>query len=220
MGLFSRKKDVPVEDPEIIDDPPGSGPWDEADLPERDGLIDAGALLLPVPPEASIQFSVDKARSIVLGVVYIKAQSAVQLQAFAAPKSSGIWEDVRADLISSIASQGGKFTEVEGNYGKEVYARMPVSGNEKAVTPVRYIGIDGPRWLLRVTVSGRAALDENLADTLLHEILDDLVVVRGQVPHPPREILELRIPKKSESHAPERPTLQLPQRGPEISEVR
>ncbi|MCI1675231.1 MAG: DUF3710 domain-containing protein [Ancrocorticia sp.] len=221
MGLFSRKKDKPVAEPAPEEETdPGIGPWDEESHPERSGLIDAGALLLVPVKGASIQFTVDRNRKVVLGVVYLKDNSAIQLQVFAAPKSRGLWDDVRADLVSSIASQGGKFEETTGEYGKEVDARMPVPGNAKGVAPVRYIGIDGPRWLLRVTVSGKAALDAELRGRLVHEVLDGLVVVRGQVPHPPREILELRIPRQKNDEDSQPTKLSPPKRGPEIAEVR
>ncbi len=219
MGLFSRKKDdVVVEIEDTEPDVPIIGPWDEADHPEREDRIDAGVLWLPQVEGAQIQFSIDKNRTVVLGMVYLKDRTAIQLQVFAAPKSGGLWEDIRADLISSVASQGGKFSEADGEFGHEVHAKMPVPGGQQ-VAPVRYIGIDGPRWLLRVTVSGKAANDETLSNQYLHEILDDLVVVRGQEPHPPRELLPLSLPKVK-AETPSRPTLELPRRGPEISEVR
>ncbi|MGO1591786.1 MAG: DUF3710 domain-containing protein [Ancrocorticia sp.] len=224
MGIFSRKKkgagasEEEVPDSEISE---ATGPFTEEDHPDRGELLDAGALWLPTVEGATVQFSVDKRRKLVLGVVYVKDNSALQLQVFAAPKSSGLWEDIRAELISAIAAQGGKSVQADGEYGAEVHAVMPAGDNKKPTSRVRYVGIDGPRWLLRATATGRAATDDAAASAIMHEVLDQLVVVRGQTPHPPRELLALEIPKKeSDTEESERPTLSLPKRGPEISEVR
>lgn len=232
MGLFSRKKkadevsspDQDVDTPDVADEygddvASDLGPFDEADQPELGDLLDAGALRIPAVDAATIQFSVDQGREVVLGAVYLLEQSAVQLQVFASPKTASLWEDIRAELISSIANQGGSSREHVGEYGSEVRAQMPSAGKGKAVQPVRYIGIDGPRWLLRVTVTGRAAVDEKVAARVLHAVLDQTVVVRGQTPFPPREILPLTVPRPN-TEKEEKPSLALPKRGPEIQEVR
>lgn len=231
MGFFSRKKeregaldkDGAVGDSDS-EDSPGVGPWDESDHPEQGDLLDAGSLWIPTIAGATIQFSVDQRRKIVLGAVYIKDNSALQLQVFAAPKSAGLWDDIRAELISAIAAQGGRSRQVEGEYGTEVLATMPTADKSK-VNPVRYVGIDGPRWLLRATVTGKGSTDNAAATAILHSVLDLVVVSRGQSPHPPRELLPLDVPKKksetdkAESEA-EALKISLPARGPEISEVR
>ena len=97
---------------------------------------------------------------------------------------------------------------------------MPVEGS-RTVNPVRYLGIDGPRWLLRATLTGRAAVDDAEARSLLRAVLDRLVVVRGVAAHPPRDILPLEVPRSGSKHPePQRDRISLPRRGPEISEVR
>ena len=157
MGLFGKKKaKVREAEADVVAEAEAAkavGPYDEADAPEDDELLECGALRLP--PVETIQFTVERSREVVLGAVYIVGESALQLQVFAAPKSSGLWDDVRADMISSIASQGGSSREAEGDYGQEIHAQMPVEGS-RTVNPVRYLGIDGPRWLLRAPPIRRA----------------------------------------------------------------
>ncbi|MCF2706311.1 DUF3710 domain-containing protein [Arcanobacterium haemolyticum] len=225
MGLFSRKKKAVAEEAiptqEETEQSAGIGPWDEADVDGIGSRLDAGALWLPIVKDAAIQFSVDQNRQVVLGAVYIKQQTAVQLQVFAAPKSSELWDDVRAEVIETIAKQGGSSRDNEGEYGTEIRAHMPVPGNARGVQPIRYLGIDGPRWLLRVTVTGCGAVDEEIYTSFVHEVLDDLVVVRGNTPHPPRELLELRVPQVAKTdESPSRPKIELPKRGPEIQDIR
>lgn len=196
MGWFSRKKDY--EEPEVVEgldteETPTEGPWDEADYPERGQLLDAGSLWIPAVTGTTLQFSMDKSRKQVLGIVYLKDNSALQMQAFAAPRSRGLWDEVRRDMLTSIAKQGGSSKEAEGPFGPELVAQMPVP-NQTNPAPHRFLGIDGPRWLLRATLYGRAGSDEAAANEML-DILRQVVVVRGQTPHPPRELLPLEIPQ-------------------------
>ncbi|XCB29992.1 DUF3710 domain-containing protein [Arcanobacterium hippocoleae] len=151
-----------------------------------------GALWLPVIPEAKLQFSTDSQQNI-LGVVYVLGDSALQLQPFAAPKSYGIWDEVRLDMRTSIAQQGGSSQEMTGRFGKELSAMMPLP-DSKNFAPHRFLGVDGPRWLLRATLYGRAGADSKAAEPLL-QILQNVVVNRGSVPLVPRSLLPLTLPK-------------------------
>ena len=62
---------------------------------------------------------------------------------------------------------------------------------------VRFIGADGPRWFLRGLFTGPAAGGGEPA-SLLEEVFRDVVVVRGEHPVPPRDILELRLPPEAQ----------------------
>ncbi|USR80126.1 DUF3710 domain-containing protein [Arcanobacterium pinnipediorum] len=196
MGWFSRKakESMDVDSTDDLDKSTSlTGPFDYADHPEQGDLLDAGALWIPYIPEAKIQFSVDQQEKNVFGVVYVIDDSAMQLQVFAAPRSSGLWDDVRRDMITSIAQQGGSSSEVDGVFGKELHAQVPVAQSEHLM-PHRFLGVDGPRWLLRITLYGRAGSDDVKASQLL-DIAHQVVVVRGNTPYPPRELLELRVPR-------------------------
>src|SRR5699024_5097581 len=159
-------------------------------------------------------------RIVAVNVVY--QGSAIQLQAFAAPRSQGIWEELREEITESIGKQGGSVKEKEGGYGLEILARLPVRTKDgrTGLRPVRFIGVDGPRWFLRAVVSGKAAIEPE-ASQELEQILQDVVVVRGDGPKPPRELLALHLPgKPGEERGPVRPAIDLEQgRGPEITEV-
>ena len=94
---------------------------------------------------------------------------------------------------------------------------------------MRFVGIDGPRWFLRGLFTGPAAVDPN---GVLEEVLRDVVVVRGEHPVPPRDILELRLPPDARQALEEqaaaaeeeenrfRTDLNPFDRGPEITETR
>jgi hypothetical protein len=59
--------------------------------------------------------------------------------------------------------------------------------------PVRFVGVDGPRWLLRGLIIGPAATGHEPARPF-EDVIGDIVVVRGDHPMPPRDLLELRLP--------------------------
>lgn len=169
-----------------------NGPFDASELDGPGKRIPAGALWLPVVPQAQLQFSTDAQRKTILGIVYLIGDSALQLQAFAAPKSHGIWDQVRLDMRTSIAQQGGSSKEVDGPFGTELLAMMPLAGTQN-FAPHRFLGIDGPRWLLRATLYGRAGSDFEAAQPLL-EILRNVGVDRGEMPLVPRSLLPLKLP--------------------------
>ena len=60
---------------------------------------------------------------------------------------------------------GGTATETEGPFGTELVLVVPVEDPEGQIfsQTSRVIGVDGPRWLLRATVLGRAAVEPDAA---------------------------------------------------------
>jgi len=62
--------------------------------------------------------------------------------------------------------------------------------------PIRFVGVDGPRWFLRGLFAGAAAADPAAAGPL-EAVFREVVVVRGDQPIPPRDLLELRLPPEA-----------------------
>ena len=209
------------------DEAAGSGPWDSGEqYPPRE-RVDLGSLLIPVHPEQEVQLNV-AGEQIVAASVTI-GRSSLQVQAFAAPKSGDLWEDVRVELAQEIRNLGGQAQETDGPFGPELQARVPTEpgSGPTDLQPARYIGVDGPRWLLRGTISGQAATRPELARPL-EELFADVVVVRGDHPAPPRDLLEIQLPpemreaiEQEMAQAEERGEYPSPfERGPEITETR
>ncbi|GAA4190045.1 DUF3710 domain-containing protein [Streptosporangium oxazolinicum] len=197
-----------------------SGPWDaDEPHPERE-RVDLGGMRLPVDPGFEVQLNL--AGDQIVGAVVLFDGSALQVHAFAAPKRSGIWDEVRAELAEGVKGAGGTAEEREGTFGVELAARIPAEGGEQ---PVRYIGVDGPRWFLRAVISGKAAEDAGVAATL-EGVVRDIVVVRGDEPMAPKEAIELRLPPEARQAAEQQaaggevPDLNPFDRGPEIAEIR
>jgi hypothetical protein len=125
----------------------------------------------------------------------IRGDSTMQLQAFAAPETSGIWDEVRAELATEVARVGGYSTEAHGPFGTELHAHIGREGEPKErLEPQRFIGVDGPRWFLRGVLNGPAATNLKLARPF-EEVFADVVVIRGEHSAPLRELLVIRLPE-------------------------
>ena len=159
-------------------------------MPDDDGRLDLGGLRIRGVPGMELRLEVDEAADLVVGATAVMGDSAVQLQAFAAPRSAGIWDDIRAEILESVVAQGGTADETRGALGTELRTRMPSAGPDgrTVFAPARFTGVDGPRWFLRAVFSGRAAIDDEAMAPLL-EVVRETVVVRGDAAMAPREML-------------------------------
>lgn len=204
------------------------GPWDVTQNYPQTERIDCGSLLIPVREGFDVQINVAEEQGAWVAVVH--GESGMQLQAFAAPRSGGLWDEVRHEIAANIAESGGSCAERDGPAGTELRAQVPVgdeTGQPGQLQPVRFLGFDGPRWFLRGVISGPAATDA-AAGTPFDDLFADVVVVRGDYPAPPREQLEIRLPEEARQAleaqlAQENGGWDLPDpftRGPEITETR
>lgn len=171
------------------------GPLDDQEAGSIKPAIDLGALRVEPRRGMQMRLEVEKSSSRVVAVTFEFAGSTLQVQPFAAPRSSGLWLGIREQIAEQIRSQGGEVTPGDGEFGPELLSTVPVQGPEGySKRTVRFIGVDGPRWFLRGVVGGPAATTPEAA-VAMHEIFRSLVVVRGNTPMPPRDLLPLRVPE-------------------------
>jgi hypothetical protein len=219
---------------EGVDDGPGpglserpDGPWDLSERPDPEGYVDLGGIRLKGREGMELRLEVEEATGAVTAATVQLGGSAVQLQAFAAPRSEGIWDEIRAEIASGVTRQGGTADEVPGPFGRELIARIPVRSADGRTghQPARFSGVDGPRWFLRAVFHG-AAVHEPEAAAELESVVRDVVVVRGGEAMAPRELLPLRLPESAETPGPDAEPqggddeLRPFERGPEITEIR
>ena len=198
-----------------------TGPFDVSEIDSTNGYVDLGALLIAPTEGLQLRLEIEEATQRVVAVTMDLEGSSLQLQAFAAPRSEGLWDEIREQIGQSVGSQGGQVEEVPGAFGTELVAKLPAGTGDGAAgyRVARFIGVDGPRWFLRGVLGGEAAVDRDAAANL-EALFRQIVVVRGESPMPPRDLLQLRLPKDSTPQAPQgAPDFQQPERGPEITQI-
>lgn len=220
---WTRLRDSQIVSPAMTR---SAGPWDGAgEYPEAE-RIDFGSLMVPVREGFDVQVFVSEEDGISIAVV--NGESGLQLQPFAAPRSSGLWHEVLPEIGQEVAKAGGQSAERDGPFGPELLARVVPQGAEGQDIPpqlLRFLGADGPRWFLRGLISGPAAGDAELA-LPFEEIFADVVVVRGEHAEPPRKPLEIQLPDEARQVLEGQLAAQDPdsfdpfERGPEITETR
>jgi hypothetical protein len=205
---------------------PRRGPWDATgDVPEAERL-DFGSLQVPVAEGFEIQLNIAEDQGPL--IVVVRGDSSLQLQAFAAPKSGGLWDDVRQEITTAVGQAGGSSQQADGPFGAELRARVPAETG--GLQPIRFIGVDGPRWFLRGVLTGPAA-QHPAAAAPFEELFAGVVVVRGDHPVPPRDLLEIQLPEAARQAMEQQLAEADPEqrfggqpnpfeRGPEITETR
>ena len=175
------------------------GPFDitEVDVEERE-CVDLGSLLVtPVEP-MELQLQVDEESGQVMAVVLVAEEGALELRAFAASRGGGAWDELRPRIAAEMARMGGTTDEQEGTFGTELMCMVPMEtpDGEPATQPSRIAGHEGPAWLLRSTLMGRPALDNDLAGPW-EETIRQVVVRRGREAMPPGAPLPLTLPPEA-----------------------
>jgi Protein of unknown function (DUF3710) len=208
------------------------GPWDAEEPFPAFERVDLGSLQVPIGPEHEIQLVMAEQHGAWVTIRY--RESEVQIQAFAAARRGALWDDVRAEIAAEVNTAGGRSQETEGSFGIELMAQVPAEPGQGpaelgGMRLVRFVGVDGPRWFVRGLFTGPAADGGDQAD-LLEEVLRNVVVVRGEHPVPPREILELRLPPEARQALEEQAEAEQEnrfggdlnpfERGPEFTETR
>ena len=227
--IFKRRKSTaavqeaaenPTAEPAPL--PQGDGPYDADDVTDRAGYVDLGALLIEPVDGMQLRLEVEDRSKRVIAVALELDGSRLQLQVFAASKSEDLWPGISTQIANSIAEQGGKTERLAGRFGEELIARVPSQAPDGTAgyMVARFIGIDGPRWFLRGVVGGPATLEPAAAQRL-EDCIARLVVVRGDKPMPPAELLPLTVPSGAVARReePAGDPLAAPERGPEIAEI-
>ena len=203
-----------------------TGPWDPADVDAADNALprlDLGAIKVPIPEDLELRLEVDEQGNVGAAVV-ADEHSTLQLNAFAAPRRTGLWEEVRDEIRQALTDQGVIAELVDGDLGIELRARIPTGDEKGTTTPARFIGADGPRWFLRGLLTGPAAIDAAAAKAF-EDVFRGVVVVRGGEAMAPRDPLTLRLPPDAQAQAaaaagdPAYADLDPFERGPEITEI-
>ncbi|WP_309113762.1 DUF3710 domain-containing protein [Saccharothrix sp.] len=178
---------------EVDLDIPEVGPYDSEHAPD-DGLnrLDLGSVLLPVPEGAQLQVEMDQAGA-VRAVHLLTPVGQLTISAFAAPRTDRLWPEVGAELITQLKGDGFRINRENGQWGEEITAR----NNEVFL---RFVGVDGPRWMLRGVAAAPSEQQGEQAGYALYELIKHTVVKRGEQPMPVRTPLPIELPEAIARH--------------------
>ena len=198
MGLFSRRKKK-VSQAEVSPEPVAQeadaaplaktvGPFDISQVEGDEPLVDFGPIKLPYVQ--GMQTNPLPHQNQLIGLRVILNNAAFELGVFAAPRSGGAWAASAPAMLEGFAQMGWKAQKVSLPEGDAVLATPP-EGEEQL--PSLTVGVEGPRWLLRVCYLGSAATDE-AARRSLDSVLHGIVIDRGSEAKAPGDRLLLTLP--------------------------
>jgi hypothetical protein len=185
---------APMEHPKSgPEDRATNGPLDESEANAVRPYVDLGGIKILPRQDLRVRLEVDEASKKVHAIALDFQDSSLQVMPFAAPRNSGLWHEIRQQLSTQIAQQGGTTSPQNGPFGPELRAELPAGAGAPGPRVVRFIGVDGPRWFLRGAITGRAAVDPS-AGAAIEDLFRSIVVVRGATPMPPRDLIPLHVP--------------------------
>lgn len=182
------------------------GPFDdtevELDTDEHDqARIDLGSMILTGFPGAELRLQVAEGTEQVISAMLIHGDSALELGAYAAPRSGGLWSELRNEISEAAVAAGGSAGLVEGPFGVELRRLLPVTAPDgsEGYQPSRMWVAEGSRWLLRGIVYGQAAMEEG-ADGSAADLVGtfrEVVIRRGEAAVAPGDLLPLTLPDRA-----------------------
>lgn len=199
--------ELELNDPDEIDqsksapeDRDVEGPLDDSEANAVRPYVDLGGVKILPREGLHLRLEVEEGSKRVVAVALDYAGSTLQIQPFAAPRTTGLWNEIRAQIADQIQTQGGTTTLADGPFGPELHAQIPTVATAGAgsMRLARFIGVDGPRWFLRGVVAGEGAVDKE-AGAKIDDLFRSVVVVRGSTPMPPRDLIPLQMPKAAKA---------------------
>ncbi len=174
-------------EPEAAEDFEGPFDIDDFDDPKDAELarLDLGSVLIPMPEAGQLQVELTES-GVPSAVWVVTPNGRFSIAAYAAPKTVGLWREVASELADSLRKDSAKVTVKDGPWGREVV------GTASGV--VRFIGVDGYRWMIRCVVNGPHETIEAV-NVEARTALADTVVRRGDTPLPVRTPLPVQLPE-------------------------
>ncbi len=195
FGKHARPDDDGSDD-EVVETGSGAGgdeldgPFDIDDFDDPAAAavarLDLGSVLIPMPEGGQVQVELSEG-GVPSAVWVVTTHGRFTVAAYAAPKSSSLWREVATELADSLRKDASAVRIEDGPWGREVVGEAPAG-------VVRFIGVDGYRWMIRCVVNGPQQSIDALTEEA-REALADTVVRRGDTPLPVRTPLPVQLPE-------------------------
>ncbi len=178
-----------IDETDDTDDVQLDGPFDidDFDEPAQAELarLDLGSVLIPVPETGQLQVELTDT-GIPSAIWVVTPNGRFTIAAYAAPKTAGLWREVASELADALRKDSANVSIEDGPWGREVVGAGP--------NLVRFIGVDGYRWMIRCVING-AAETMGVLTAEARNALADTVVRRGDTPLPVRTPLPVQLPE-------------------------
>jgi hypothetical protein len=191
-GLDEAAADAVADTPvrAAVADGDFEGPFDieDFDNPEEAALarLDLGSVLIPMPPGGQVQVEFNQT-GVPSAIWVVTANGRFTIAAYAAPKSPGLWREVAGELADALRNDNAAVSIEDGPWGREVVGT--------GAGAVRFIGVDGYRWMIRCVANGPLeSMPALVAEA--REALADTVVRRDDTPLPVRTPLPVQLPEE------------------------
>src|SRR3984957_4211057 len=147
--------------------------------------LDLGSVLIPMLSGGQLQVELTEG-GVPSAVWVVTANGRFTIAAYAAPKTGGLWREVAGGLAESLRKDGATVSIQDGRWGREVVGT--------ATGVVRFIGVDGYRWMIRCVVNASAETVDALTEEARNALMDT-VIRRGDTPLPVRTPLPVQLPE-------------------------
>lgn len=166
------------------------GPFDIEDFANAEeatvARLDLGSVLIPMPQGGQVQVELSP-QGVPSAIWVVTPNGRFTIAAYAAPKSPGQWREVAAELADALRKDNAQVSIQDGPWGREVVG--------VGTGVVRFIGVDGYRWMVRCVVNGTPdTMDALIAEA--RAALGDTVVRRGDTALPVRTPLQVQLPEE------------------------
>ena len=170
------------------DDVEGPFEIEDFDSPEEAtlGRLDLGSVLIPMPPGGQVQVEFNQT-GVPSAIWVVTPNGRFTIAAYAAPKTPGLWREVAGELADALRNDNAAVSIEDGPWGREVVGT--------GAGAVRFIGVDGYRWMIRCVVNGALETMPALVGEA-REALADTVVRRDDTPLPVRTPLPVQLPEQ------------------------
>jgi hypothetical protein len=154
-----------------------------------------GSILFPARPGMQLRTQVADDGTTVLQILVVLGDSGIQMSVAAAPRSGGVWDELREEIRAGFTSQGANVADIRTRYGHELLVDMPMKmpDGRAATSRMRIIGREGDRWFARIDIIGPAAADAE-SGIEIEKVIDRIVVHRDDHPRTRLELLPVHLP--------------------------
>ena len=161
--------------------------------------MEFGPLIITPFDGLGLQLHGDPESGVVRALLATYGESGLELALFAAPRTDGLADELREETVEEATQAGGHAELADGPFGPEVRRVLPMEGpeGEQLFHVSRIWLVEGPRWLLRGTLMGRAGMVEGEAEPadVFVEFFRNVVVKRDDAPRVPGEPIHLALPQ-------------------------